>query len=869
MVMDKQYLRHAVSCLVLFFPALARGEALTDGTMGPIRNLSGQFEVPQNLGTLKGQNLFHSFQKFHVRSGESATFTGDNGIRNVISRVTGSEASEINGKLSSQIGKADFYFINPNGVVFGQGAQIDVPAAFRVSTASEIRFPDGGVFSAADPNASTLSVEKPEAYGFLGDQSGHIRMALGNRNPSSTPFVERAASVDLVGRELSATDSEVKLPGGSIRLESVGEGDTQMPVEAPSETSSRGSLTLTSSTFDVSGKGGGKIDVRAGSLKMPGVSRISGDTYGSQNGAPIDVRVQGDLTMSGGSQISSSAFSSGNAGDVLVETETLTIDGEKAPKTSERRLAAFTGIRSNAGEDTGADVAVTQPSTGNAGRVAVNVKGNLSLKAGGQISSSTYAKGKANRVTVNAGTLTVDGRMAEDVSTGILSESRKPDSGDADAVTVNVAGELRLVAGGRISSSTFSGGAGGEVTVRSRALTIDGQRLTGNNPFTGIRSHVGRGASKKGPRSGAGPVTVTVTDQLSLLRGGQISSSTLSSGKANRVTVSAGALTVDGQGFQDETTGILSEAREKSSGDAGAVAVNVADPLSLAAGGRISSSTFSGVSGKAGDVKVSAGTLAIDAQKLTGNNPFTGIRSEARESTNAGAGLVEAIEVNVADELSIFGGGRISSKVFGTGKARDIKITADQLRLDQSSITTEANDGDGGRIDIGSRHLIYLKSSEMTTSAVKGNGGDIDIKGKVLVMETGFIQANAEQGVSGGDIHIDVDALIPSGGTPPIGRGLPWPLPFEPDRFGHNVIQAAAPYGVSGNIDVTPAQLDLSGTIAAISAPPIDFGELTLDFCGLSAGSSLIGSGLSGGLPPKLGEGSFNLMGRGKSNASP
>jgi hypothetical protein len=136
-------------------------------------------------------------------------------------------------------------------------------------------------------------------------------------------------------------------------------------------------------------------------------------------------------------------------------------------------------------------------------------------------------------------------------------------------------------------------------------------------------------------------------------------------------------------------------------------------------------------------------------------------------------------------------------------------------------------------------------------------------------METGFIQANAEQGVSGGDIHIDVDALIPSGGTPPIGRGLPWPLPFEPDRFGHNVIQAAAPYGVSGNIDVTPAQLDLSGTIAAISTPPIDLGDLAQDFCGLSVGSSLIGSGLSGGLPPKPGEGSFNLMDRRKWNASP
>jgi filamentous hemagglutinin family protein len=131
-------------CFFLLKPSVASSGISTDGTIGPAANLSGpDYQITHELGSLSGKNLFHSFDTFSIANGESATFTGPDEIANVISRVTGGAVSSIDGLLRSEVGTADFYFINPAGVVFGENAQVDVPAAFHVSTADELRFEDG------------------------------------------------------------------------------------------------------------------------------------------------------------------------------------------------------------------------------------------------------------------------------------------------------------------------------------------------------------------------------------------------------------------------------------------------------------------------------------------------------------------------------------------------------------------------------------------------------------------------------------------------------------------------------------------------------------------------------------------------------
>ncbi len=164
-------------------------QVVTDGTMGPAVVLGGpDVTVGADLGQTRGGNLFHSFQRFNVATGGRVAFTGPGGIRNVIGRVTGGERSAIDGILASEIEGADLYLINPAGILFGPNAQIDVKGSFHASTADQLNFADGAVFSALDTAGSTLTVAEPQSFGFLGANVGRIELqrqqpagALGRR----------------------------------------------------------------------------------------------------------------------------------------------------------------------------------------------------------------------------------------------------------------------------------------------------------------------------------------------------------------------------------------------------------------------------------------------------------------------------------------------------------------------------------------------------------------------------------------------------------------------------------------------------------------------------------------------------------------
>ena len=159
----------ALAMLAFAPPNGVRAEISTDGSVGPRVQLDGpEFAIGADLGTRAGGNLFHSFERFFLGPNERATFSGPNQVENIISRVTGGERSGIDGTIRSAIAGANFYFINPAGVVFGPNARLDVAGSFHVSTADELRFADGVAFSATDPAASSFTVAAPDAFGFLG-----------------------------------------------------------------------------------------------------------------------------------------------------------------------------------------------------------------------------------------------------------------------------------------------------------------------------------------------------------------------------------------------------------------------------------------------------------------------------------------------------------------------------------------------------------------------------------------------------------------------------------------------------------------------------------------------------------------------------
>ena len=92
-------------------PLSLRAQIVTDNSLGKgVQTLSGPaFAIPDSLGAIHGQNLFHSFQTFNLNQGQSATFTGPSSIANVFSRVTGGTASTIDGTLRCTIPSANFF----------------------------------------------------------------------------------------------------------------------------------------------------------------------------------------------------------------------------------------------------------------------------------------------------------------------------------------------------------------------------------------------------------------------------------------------------------------------------------------------------------------------------------------------------------------------------------------------------------------------------------------------------------------------------------------------------------------------------------------------------------------------------------------
>src|SRR5688572_25133009 len=192
----------------------------TDGTVGPRLQLDGpEFAIRADLGRQAGRNLFHSFDRFSLATGERATFSGPDQIRNVISRVTGGARSDIDGTIASTIAGANFYFLNPAGVVFGPNASLDLQGSFHISTADELRFTDGARFSATNPTASSLSVAAPEAFGFLGSSPAPILIDQSVLEvPTGKSFSIVGGDLDIIG----GPEGFISAEAGRITLAAVG-----------------------------------------------------------------------------------------------------------------------------------------------------------------------------------------------------------------------------------------------------------------------------------------------------------------------------------------------------------------------------------------------------------------------------------------------------------------------------------------------------------------------------------------------------------------------------------------------------------------------------------------------------------------------
>ncbi|MGJ5676368.1 MAG: filamentous hemagglutinin N-terminal domain-containing protein [Nostochopsis sp.] len=163
-------------------------------------------------GTKAGSNLFHSFEKFGLNKDQIANFLSKPEIQNILGRVTGGEASVINGLIKVTGSNSNLFLMNPAGIIFGPNASLNVPAAFTATTANGIGFGDKWL-NAVGTNDYTSLLGNPDAFAFTQSGAGAIINA-GNLGVNS------GQNLTLLGGTMISTGT-ISAPGGKITIAAV------------------------------------------------------------------------------------------------------------------------------------------------------------------------------------------------------------------------------------------------------------------------------------------------------------------------------------------------------------------------------------------------------------------------------------------------------------------------------------------------------------------------------------------------------------------------------------------------------------------------------------------------------------------------
>jgi filamentous hemagglutinin family protein len=280
--------------ILFLLPTVTHAQITLDGSLGPKGPLAGpDYTIDSKVGQLRGNNLFHSFGQFNVQTGESATFTGPSTVENVIGRVTGGQQSLIDGQLRSEMPKANLYLLNPNGVMFGPNATLDVPGSFHVSTADYLRMEDGAKFSAYLSQESVLSSAPPAAFGFLSNNPASITVQ------DSSLHVPEGKTLSVVGGDIQITGGSLSAPHGQINLASVASAGEVIPTASEHGPdlklegfSHLGKIAASQGAhLHTDGAGGGSVLIRGGRLVVDNAI-ISSNTQGNVDGMRVGIDAQ-------------------------------------------------------------------------------------------------------------------------------------------------------------------------------------------------------------------------------------------------------------------------------------------------------------------------------------------------------------------------------------------------------------------------------------------------------------------------------------------------------------------------------------------------------------------------------------------------
>ena len=739
------------SCLeLMLWQQTVPAQIIPDNTLGA----EGSIVTPQNLrdliegGAIRDTNLFHSFTEFSINEGQNVYFANPEGIVNILTRVTGANASDILGTLGVD-GAANLILINPNGINFGSSAQLDVAGSFLATTADSVIFENGLEFSATNPEAPPLlTINIP-----LGLQYGQNPGAITNQSVAQDSNgntvglqVQPGQTLALVGGEVAFNGGVARSPDARIEIGAVGSNalvnltstDTGYVlgyegVEAFAD------ITFNQSAFvETSGEGGGSIQLQGRNITLSDGSLMFADTLGSQNGGGILINSE-QLVIEDGSFVASDVFGAGQGGNLNITTSQLLVEGGAQVSASTLGEGDGGNLIVNATDSvqvigtstdgqffSGLGAQVGSNSTGNAGDLTITTS-QLLIQGGARVDASTFGLGNGGNSIINASeSVQVIGRSANGQTSSSLGSQATPGStGNAGDLTITTS-QLLVEGGAQISARTLGEGDGGNLIVNS----TDSVQVIGTSTDGQFFSAL---SAQAGPNSTGNSGDLTINTAQLLIQNAQVDASTFGAGDGGSLTVNASesvqmlVTSTDRQFFSN----LAAQAAPNSTGNAGDLTITTAQLL-LEDGAQISASTF-------------------------------------------GAGDGGSLTVNASDSVQVFGesaDGQFSSSLFvnadlnSTGDAGDLTITTTQLLIqDRAEVgAATVSIGDGGDLIVNASESVQVINATLSTQATSistGDAGDLTITTtQLLIQDGGQVDANTFGAGDGGNLIVNASESV-------------------------------------------------------------------------------------------------------------